>query len=130
MKRLIIIANRLPIRAAYDEAKQPIFLEADGGLVSAIKSYIEKGNHTYDELFWVGSLEKQFQSRFQRFQKNAPDSNYKLEAVFVDRNLYNVYYNGFCNSILWPLFHYFPSYVDIQQNSFAAYEKVNKSFAD
>lgn len=130
MKRLIIIANRLPIRAAYDEAKQPIFLEADGGLVSAIKSYIEKSNHTYDELFWVGSLEKQFQSRFQRFQNNAPDSNYQLEAVFVDRNLFNVYYNGFCNSILWPLFHYFPSYVDIQQNSFTAYEKVNKAFAD
>ncbi|MFN7119847.1 MAG: bifunctional alpha,alpha-trehalose-phosphate synthase (UDP-forming)/trehalose-phosphatase [Saprospiraceae bacterium] len=130
MKRLIIIANRLPIRAAYDDQKKPTFLEADGGLVSAIKSYIEKGAHTYEEMLWAGSLEKQFQARFQEFQVQRIDNQYEMEAIFIDRNLYNNYYNGFCNSVLWPLFHYFPSYVDMEQTTFAAYEQVNKIFAD
>ena len=130
MKRLIIISNRLPVRAAYNEHKKPIFLEADGGLVSAVKSYIEGGNHTYDELYWVGALEEQFQSRLRSFKKENTGLEYNIEAVFLEKALYNTYYNGFCNSIIWPLFHYFPSYVDFQQRFYDAYYAVNQAFAE
>jgi trehalose 6-phosphate synthase/phosphatase len=130
MKRLIIISNRLPIRSAYNEHKKLVFLEADGGLVSAVKSYIEGGDHSYGELFWIGSLEEQSQSRLQQFKKNNPDLKYHIDAVFLEKNLYNTYYNGFCNSIIWPLFHYFPSYVDFRQDFYGAYESVNQAFAD
>lgn len=123
MKRLFIIANRLPVRAAFNEDKKPIFLEADGGLVSAIKGYLESSTHTYDALYWVGSLEQSFQARLINFKKKQRDLKYNLEAVFLEKNLYNTYYNGFCNSVIWPLFHYFPSFVEFKADCFAYYKK-------
>lgn len=28
--------------------------------------------------------------------------------VYLDAKTVDLYYNGFCNSVLWPLFHYVP----------------------
>jgi trehalose 6-phosphate synthase len=40
------------------------------------------------------------------------------------------YYNGFCNSALWPLLHSFLSRVRIADGDWAAYEQANEGFAD
>lgn len=49
------------------------------------------------------------------------------------------YYNGFCNTVLWTLFHYVPLSLDSwhslaqtqsMQNQWAAYQKANRAFAD
>lgn len=57
---------------------------------------------------------------------------YDFTAVplFIDKPLYKDYYNGFSNSVLWPLFHYFPSVAEYQSNYFDAYTQVNLQFAD
>lgn len=40
------------------------------------------------------------------------------------------FYRGFCNKIIWPLFHYFPSYVVYEEDYWKQYKKVNESFRD
>jgi trehalose 6-phosphate synthase len=39
------------------------------------------------------------------------------------------YYNGYCNSTLWPLFHYFPDRFRHEQRQYEAYQAVNAEFA-
>jgi trehalose 6-phosphate synthase len=40
------------------------------------------------------------------------------------------YYGGFCNGSLWPLFHYFVGSMQYSDAHFAAYGRVNRSFAE
>ncbi len=47
----------------------------------------------------------------------------------MDAEVYSNYYNGFSNSTLWPLFHYFPSLTEYEKEHFEAYITVNKIFA-
>src|SRR4029453_742825 len=39
------------------------------------------------------------------------------------------YYNGYCNSTLWPLFHYFAERFRHEQRHYEAYQSVNAQFA-
>ncbi|MFS7958273.1 putative alpha,alpha-trehalose-phosphate synthase (UDP-forming) [Helianthus anomalus] len=57
--------------------------------------------------------------------------------VFLDEDLVRLYYNGYCNNIMWPLFHSrglpqddgLDAYVNFQ-SQFDAYIKANQMFAD
>lgn len=53
-----------------------------------------------------------------------------MDPIFIDTRTYNRYYNGFCNATIWPLFHYFPSIVEFDEDSFLSYQEVNRMFAD
>jgi trehalose 6-phosphate synthase/phosphatase len=130
-RRLVVVSNRLPFKLSEDSggiSMQP----SDGGLVSALTSYFDRPGITsdFDESVWIGAAnfpQKRW-SKYQR-QKNEPTA-FEVVPVFVDTKLYNRYYNGFCNSTLWPLFHYFPSYAVFDNQSFQAYEDVNRLLAD
>lgn len=50
--------------------------------------------------------------------------------VFVDDKLADRHYNGFSNSILWPLFHYHPAEISFNEEDWKAYKSVNKLFAE
>lgn len=127
--RLIIISNRLPFQLV--EAETGIVMkESDGGLVSALKSYLEnkQGENVFQSTIWMGAAdfsEKKW-ARFRR--KNKPASAYDVAPIFLEKRIYSDYYNGFCNSTLWPLFHYFPSFVEFNRKDFEAYEQVNALF--
>jgi trehalose 6-phosphate synthase/phosphatase len=66
----------------------------------------------------------------QAQQTNAIDTDFKIIPVFPEKETYENYYNGFSNSTLWPLFHYFPSLVENRKEYFDAYKKINQLFAD
>jgi trehalose 6-phosphate synthase len=50
-------------------------------------------------------------------------------TVDVRGELFQRYYNGFSNNALWPLFHYMPSKFRFRPEEWAAYEAVNRQFA-
>jgi len=58
------------------------------------------------------------------------DDDLVLHPVFLEGRYNELFYNGFCNAVLWPLFHYFPSYVIYDQHFFDAYESANRVVAD
>lgn len=128
--RLILVSNRLPLKAVKQDGKT-IFTESDGGLVSALKSYFEKNNdNQFSEKFWVGAAdftEKKWQRAVTRGKMS---STYQIEPIFFEDKMFDKYYNGFCNATIWPLFHYFPSYVEFEEEDFIAYEEVNRQFRD
>lgn len=130
-RRLIIVSNRLPFQLKTTEGGVSI-RESDGGLVSAMKSYLDhagEGNK-FDTTLWIGAAD--FSEKMWQRANVAKSASlaYKVEPIFIDKKVYNRYYNGFCNATLWPLFHYFPSYVDFDAETFVSYEEVNRMFAD
>jgi trehalose 6-phosphate synthase/phosphatase len=128
MSRLIIVSNRLPF-SIDTGGDAPKVRQSSGGLVSALKSYFEKGENSaeFSEKIWVGSADfsqQDWESAHSDFKK----LDFMVEPIFVEENLYNCFYNGFSNSTLWPLFHYFPSITEYKKDDFTAYCEVNQLF--
>ncbi len=126
--RLILVSNRLPIQLAEKDGK--VFIkQSDGGLVTALKSYFdqESTKDSFQEKIWVGAADFP-EKRWAKLERTEAD--FEIVPLFIEPKVYNKYYNGFCNATIWPLFHYFPSYVIYDQDFFEKYEQVNQQFAD
>ena len=124
--RLIVVSNRLPFSVKPgDEGYQ--FVMSSGGLVSAMLGVMED-----DEMTWLGwpgiaadAPEEQATIRDQL-------AEHKCVPVFLDEYTADTYYNGFCNSVLWPLFHYVQDVLDTNplQDQWEAYQRANQAFFD
>lgn len=102
---------------------------SSGGLVSAVDSYLNsQGRGHFDEVYWAGvaGCSEQVWSRVRK----PNDSPYTMLPIFAERKTYDAYYNGFSNSCLWPLFHYFPSIAEFSLPHFTAYVEMNRLFAE
>lgn len=58
-----------------------------------------------------------------------PSNGQSFQAVFIEPEIYSLYYNGMCNDVLWPLLHYESGMVDFSDESWQAYVDVNHKFA-
>ena len=131
MGRLIIVSNRLPYSIEKKEDKVSL-RQSSGGLVSALNSYFEQLNTDpgkFTGKMWIGSADFTPQD-WEQIAPASKKSKFIIEPIFVNPDLYAAFYNGFSNSTLWPLFHYFPSLVEFKKDNFDAYEKVNVLFAE
>ncbi|HEX6333877.1 MAG TPA: trehalose-6-phosphate synthase, partial [Flavisolibacter sp.] len=132
MSRLLIISNRLPftLEKVTDEV---VIRQSSGGLVSAIKSFFEKANSSgerYTDKIWIGSMEAAEEDWQVVLRSGAVPPDFGIVPIFPEKAMYDDYYNGFSNSTLWPLFHYFPSLVENKKEYFEAYRRINELFAD
>jgi trehalose 6-phosphate synthase/phosphatase len=130
-RRLIVVSNRLPFQLL--EKQNTVSLkESDGGLVSALKSFFEtRRGSEFKSIWWIGSAEFP-EKRWKKFQAQGAQASqsFEVQPIFIDTKIYNRFYNGFCNATLWPLFHYVPSFVEFDEETFKAYEEVNTIFAE
>jgi trehalose 6-phosphate synthase len=55
--------------------------------------------------------------------------NVQYASVSLETTEYRDFYLGFCNSILWPLFHYFIGGFRYNDAQYAAFQRVNQRFA-
>ncbi|HEY4108766.1 bifunctional alpha,alpha-trehalose-phosphate synthase (UDP-forming)/trehalose-phosphatase [Puia sp.] len=133
MGRLIIISNRLPFSLDKDGDKVSL-RQSSGGLVSAIKSYFEnasaqRGGEATENV-WMGVADFPQEDWELVVATHAAEQDFSILPLFVDKDLYDNYYNGFSNSVLWPLFHYFSSLANYESQYFDAYVQVNQLFAE
>src|ERR1700744_3508616 len=132
MGRLIIISSRLPF--SLDKEGDKITLrQSSGGLVSAIKSYFENTSAQRNDLtgkVWMGVADFPQEDWDQVAADHVGEQDFEVLPVFVDKDLYENYYNGFANSVLWPLFHYFSNLANYESQYFDAYVQVNQLFAE
>lgn len=128
-KRLFIVSNRLPVNIETNHSDFFVKPSA-GGLVTAINSFI-KGNATdhrqFSKTFWVGVPGCTAQV-WANAESSIPPSEFDYLPVFMNKSTYDGYYNGFSNAVLWPLFHYFPSYAEFDFKDFESYMNANSSF--
>ncbi len=131
MSRLIIISNRLPF--SLDKSGEEVKIrQSSGGLVSALKGYFEHSSAKrtdFSEKIWVGSSDFN-EEDWNENKDKLKSTDFSIIPVFIKDELYSDYYNGFSNSTIWPLFHYFPSLTEFEKQHFEAYYQVNQMFAD
>lgn len=132
--RIIIASNRLPFQIAERGGKITL-IQSSGGLVSSMVSYFEKrkldsGPAEMQKPLWIGTSELQ-EEKFRRLieGKNI-DDNFELSSVYLPETTHDKFYNGFCNDIIWPLFHYFPSYAKFNSDYYEHYVSANQFFCD
>jgi trehalose 6-phosphate synthase/phosphatase len=129
MGRLIIVSNRLPFSIDH-EGEEIKVRQSSGGLVSAIKSYFES-NHNQEDItgkLWMGVADFPQEDWDKLVLSQSVNYDFEIRPLFVDKQIYNDYYNGFSNSVLWPLFHYFPTLVEYPASYYEPYVHINKKF--
>ena len=132
MGRLIIISSRLPFSVDKEGDKVSV-RQSSGGLVSAIKSYFDNAGAQRGDLtgkMWMGVADFPQEDWEQVLASPADRPDFEVLPVFVDKDLYENFYNGFANSVLWPLFHYFSTLATYERQYFDAYVQVNQLFAE
>lgn len=122
-KRVIIVANRLPIKISYNDNKID-YRDTEGGLATGLNSVYKTGDNLW--IGWPGA-EVNKNDEAQIIQDLGQQN---LFPVFLDKREINDYYEGFSNETIWPLFHYFPSYSLYNPEHWDTYQTVNQKFAD
>lgn len=145
---MLIVSNRLPFTIIEKDGELS-FSSSSGGLISGLTAFLSRdqgsgiGNQerrggkdrglrsTPDPqpYLWVGwpgatvSEDKQGQLKVDVARLNC-------HPVFIPEEEMDKFYYGFCNSTIWPLFHYFPMYTHYEQDEWEVYKQVNERFAD
>jgi trehalose 6-phosphate synthase/phosphatase len=124
--RLIIVSNRLPV--ILEKKKKKIKIKpAAGGLVTALNPVLRKRGGMW--VGWAGNYEEEGLDTTALLEEKSKSAGYDLVPVELSITNFDLYYKGFSNEILWPLFHNFSTYCNFAPNYFAAYNEVNRKFA-
>lgn len=123
--KLFIVSNRLPVKTKKTEQENYEFERSEGGLATGLSS-LDSG---YD-IHWIGwpGINTKRKEEERTIKKALNDMGY--HPVFLSVHQYNNYYEGYSNSTLWPLCHYFYSYVQQKRKYWEAYQDVNRLFCD
>jgi len=122
--KIINVSYRLPI--SFRKTSEGVERKtSDGGLASSILSFAEK---THYEITWAGIAD--FEITLWDAKNECRRDGMKMEPVFLPKQLEKNFYQGFSNSVLYPLFSYFPSYAEYKQEYWDAYLEANRKMAE
>ncbi len=128
-QRLVIVAYRLPFKFIRNKGGVTVHQNA-GGLVSAVLSLSEQlptvdqfGNKR--KIVWVGEGKD---LPYEIVKGKQSIKAFELVPVPIPEKVNEKFYGGFCNDMIWPLFHYFPSLANYDEHYFMAYVQANKLF--
>ena len=115
MPRCLLVTNRLPL--TFDENSNE-FIPSAGGLISSLKGLNSK--QVGFDFEWIAPT-----TQIYPYESGLPG-----HPVLIPKDIYQSYYNGFCNKVLWPLFHYERSTIAQDISGWENYKKVNSIIAD
>lgn len=123
VKKTIIISNRLPVKIVENEGEY-ILSPSEGGLATGLGSVYKKGDN-----IWIGwpGIEVPEDRQEEVTQQLAA---LNLIPVFLSAEEINLYYEGFSNEVLWPVFHYMVTYANFEQSYWDFYQSVNDKFKE
>lgn len=126
-QRLIIISNRLPFVIEKDEGK-PYLKPGSGGLTTALAPVLRDRGGVW--IGWTGTEDGDDQEVVELCEKNQKQEGYLFSPVFLTKEEVSLYYEGFSNEILWPLFHDLQTKCHFVPEYWDAYQSVNRKFAE
>ena len=115
MSRLVAVSNRVA---------EPRDNSAAGGLAVGVLRALENGGGVW--FGWNGEM-------LSAGESGDPEVRVRRGITFatiaLDEALFERYYNGFCNTTLWPLFHYRLGLSEYDRSQFESYIGVSELFA-
>lgn len=98
--------------------------KSSGGLATGLSS-LPSGKTTW--LGWPGISKEELTSN-EISEATAKLKEMGCVPVFLNNKQIDNFYSGYCNSTLWPLFHYFVQRANYKSSYWTAYQSVNKLF--
>jgi trehalose 6-phosphate synthase/phosphatase len=130
-ERLVIAAYRLPFK--FTKTKRGYkAVQNSGGLVSAILALSENFKksdiqQSKGKIVWSGITDElSDDASTARFE----NEHFDIAPVSLPESLNELFYGGFSNDLIWPLFHYFPTYSVFNETYFKAFEQANALFCE
>ena len=125
--KFVFVSNRLPVTVE-KKGKRLTFKQSVGGLATGLMSFYQ----SYESIWigWDGMAVESLRPDEQEELRKTLHDEYRSHAVPLTRNDIKLYYHGFSNKTIWPLFHYFPTYTIYDRHLWEAYQRVNDKFCD
>ena len=125
MSKTIFISNRLPVTV---KKRNDTFeyQKSIGGLATGLKDY-----HEHSDSVWVGwpGVNAEELSRDEiRNTSQVLKEDYKCLPVYLSESEVELFYHGFCNKTIWPLFHYFIDKTEYDEELWVSYRETNSLF--
>ncbi len=121
----VIVSNRLPVKVTKKDGKLS-YIQSDGGLPTALASLED------DDRIWIGWPGIANDELTDEDRKDITEELKKRGCfpVFLSNEDVELFYEGYANDTLWPLFHYFQSYMINRDDYWRAYSAVNRAYRD
>ncbi|WP_030171853.1 alpha,alpha-trehalose-phosphate synthase (UDP-forming) [Spirillospora albida] len=116
----VVVANRLPVDRIVGEDGKPAWRRSPGGLVSAIAPVMRSRKGTW--IGWAGAPDEEFDP----FEEDGMS----LHPIAQSAEEVRLYYEGFSNATLWPLYHDVVAPPVYDRAMWDAYVRVNNRFAE
>lgn len=126
-EELVIVANRLPVEAVIDGAGNTEWKISPGGLVAAVEPIFRDRKGIW--IGWNGHYVNPDDPPLPPMPELDETRNYRLAEVPLKRSDVELYYDGFSNAALWPLYHDAIATPVYHRHQFDAYRRVNMLFA-
>ena len=125
--RLSIASNRLPVTLEPDWDGEWSMSSASGGLVTALDPVLRRRRGIWTG--WAGTPDAGQEELSRALGRKPGRPPYSLQAVPLSAQEEDLFYRGFANEVLWPLFHGFPDRWNPEPRYWEAYRTVNRRFA-
>jgi trehalose 6-phosphate synthase/phosphatase len=130
-QQTVFVSNRLAVRVERDPDHSGAlrYSRSVGGLATGLSSVAGDG----DDTLWVGwsGLPADTLSDAERRDLSTTlRGDHHAVPVDISSEELDLFYSGFCNDTIWPLFHYFPTYTEYDHTWWHAYQRVNQRFFD
>ena len=132
-RQIVIASNRGPVSFVRNDQGEIVPKRGAGGLVTAVSGALQEWGGR-----WIAaamSPEDRERAASGLIEVSEEDVKYELRYLPFEDKLYDAYYNGVSNRILWFLHHYLwdiprqPLFTKETYELWSAYRKVNEAFA-
>ena len=98
---------------------------SSGGLATGLKGPHERSGGLW--IGWPGDVSALSAEKRDEVSKRLAEL--RTVPIYLSPSEVSRYYDGFANSVIWPLFHYLLDLVPLHARGWEAYRKVNEQFA-
>jgi trehalose 6-phosphate synthase/phosphatase len=121
--KLFIISNRLPVKVSKTNDEKLEFSSSEGGLATGLGSLSMSV-----EMHWIGWPGIYLKDETEKKQVSDHLEKLNYHPVFLSEDQILNFYEGYSNSILWPLCHYFYAFIEYETKYWETYKAVNQTF--
>lgn len=125
--KLVIVSNRLPVVIDRDEAGWKT-RAGTGGLVTAVAPVLQRVGGTW--IGWPGTGCTDEAELERMLDEHGRHVGYALKPVPMSQAEIEGFYQGFCNEIIWPLFHDLQSLCNFKPDYWTNYLSVKSKYAE
>jgi trehalose 6-phosphate synthase len=116
----VVVANRLPVDHVTDAYGEVTWGRSPGGLVTALEPVMRQADGAW--VGWVGQPDLELEPM--------EIDGMSLVPVRLSTEDVELYYEGFSNDTIWPLYHDVIAEPRYRRVWWEAYQRVNRRFAD